>query len=135
MINNIGENKTRNVRYNEGPDRTEVERRVGKTFTPIAIKENNKPGQNLRKDQLEIYRPQLQKNISAERKPAPSKVVSWKNVKPAEERKVKKQQTKEQPTRQQPTIEQPVRQQPAKEQPTKKQPSKPKQDTPQKVKD
>ncbi len=116
VINNIQVDNSRNVRYNAGPDRTEVERRVGKTFTPIAIKESSRPAQNLRKDQLEIYRPQVQKNISAERKPAPSRVVGWKG--------------KQQPIKQQPTKQQPIQQQPTKQQPTKQKPSQPQKNNP-----
>ena len=117
VINNFREDRTRNVRYNVGPDRTEIEKHAGKTFTPIAIKESSMPAQNLRKDQLEIYRPQVQKNISAEQKPAPSKVVGWKRNQPM------KQQPTQQPGQQQPTTQQPTKQQPAPQQPTKQQPT------------
>jgi hypothetical protein len=104
VINNIQVDNSRNVRYNAGPDRTEVERRVGKTFTPIAIRESSSPAQNLKKDQLEIYRPQVQKNISADQKPAPSKVVGWKGNQPEKQQQqqqqndqqVKKQQEQQQ---------------------------------------
>jgi DNA segregation ATPase FtsK/SpoIIIE-like protein len=78
VINNIQVDNSQHVSYNAGPDRTEVEGRVGKTFAPLAIKESTRPAQNLSKDQLEIYRPQVQKNISAAQKPAPTKVVGWK---------------------------------------------------------
>ena len=91
VINNIQVNNSRHVRYNAGPDRTEVEKRVGKTFTPIAIKESNRPAQNLNKDQLEIYRPQVQKNISADQKPAPSKVVGWKGNQPTKQQQEQQQ--------------------------------------------
>ncbi len=125
VINNIQVDNSRNVRYNAGPDRTEVERRVGKTFTPIAIKESSRPAQNLRKDQLEIYRPQVQKNISAERKPAPSRVVGWKGKQqPIKQQPIKQQPTKQQPTKQQPTQQQPIKQQPTQQQPTQQQPTK-----------
>src|SRR5665647_2690761 len=134
VINNFREDKTRNVRYNAGPDRTEVERRAGKTFTPLPVKESSRPGENLRKDQLQIYKPQVQKNNANERKPAPSKVVNLKDVRPATERKAntqqptiqqpnKQQPTREQPTRQQPNINQPNKQQQPKVQPTRQQPN------------
>ena len=104
VINNIQVDNSRNVRYNAGPDRTEVERRVGKTFTPIAIKESSAPVQTLKKDQLEIFRPQVQKNISADRKPAPSKVVGWKGNQPTkqqQEQQQNDQQAKQQQEQQQ----------------------------------
>ena len=124
VINNFREDRTRNVRYNEGPDRTEVERRAGKKFTPIAIKESNRPAQNLRKDQLEIYRPQVQKNVTSDRKPAPSKVQGWKRDQPTRQQPVKQQPVKQKPTREQPVKQQPVKQQPTREQPVKQQPVK-----------
>ena len=134
VINNFREDKTRNVRYNAGPDRTEVERRAGKTFTPLPVKESSRPGENLRNNQLQIYKPQVQKNNANERKPAPSKVVNLKDVRPAGERKAntqqptiqppnKQQPTREQPIRQQPNINQPNKQQQPKEQPIRQQPN------------
>jgi hypothetical protein len=74
------------INNDKGPERTEVEKHVGKTITPIAIKESSKPSQNLSNDQLQIYRPQVQKNSSTGTKPAPSKVTSLKELKPATER-------------------------------------------------
>ena len=124
VINNFREDRTRNLRYNQGPDRTEVEQRVGKKFTPIAIKENSRPGQNLRKDQLDIYRPQIQKNVSAERKPAPSKVQAWKKSQPTQQQPIKQQPRQQQPIKQQPTRQQPIKQQPIRQQPIKQQPIK-----------
>jgi hypothetical protein len=147
VINNFREDRTRNVRYNVGPDRTEVEGRAGKTFTPIAIKESSRPAPDLRKDQLEIYRPQVQKNISAEQEPVPSKVVGWKRIQPMKQQPTQQQptkqqqtkqpqtqqpQTQQQPTQQQPTQQQPTQRQPTQQHPTNKQPSKPEQANPHK---
>ena len=132
VINNIQVDNSRNVTYNAGPDRTEVERRVGKTFTPIAIKESSKPGQNLSNNQLQIYRPQVQKNISADRRPAPSKVVGWKKNQPTQQQPIRQQPIKQQPTQQQPIKQRPTQQQPTKQQPIKQQPAKQKPSQPQK---
>lgn len=125
VISNIKEDNSRHVRYNTGPDRNEAERRVGKTFDPITIKENNRPGHNLRRHQLEIYRPEVKK-MTFGQKPAPTKVVDLKEVKPKRERNFDHQQNQEQlPTEQphgQQKKERPVRQQPNYEQPQKEQP-------------
>jgi hypothetical protein len=86
VINNPRMDKTRNVTYNAGPDRTEVEKHIGKTITPITIKESSKPGQNLSNNQLQIYRPQVKKNSTTGTKPAPSKVENFKNVKTSAQR-------------------------------------------------
>ena len=85
VINNTRMDKSRNVTYNAGPERNEVEKRAGKTFTPVTVKEISKPGQNLSNNQLQIYRPQVQKNISGGKKPAPSKVENLNNLKPVKE--------------------------------------------------
>jgi hypothetical protein len=89
VINNTRVDKSRNVTYNAGPDRSEVEKHAGKKFTPVAIKESNKPGQNISKNQLELYKPRVQKNFSNGQKPAPSKVEDLKNVKTSEQRTTK----------------------------------------------
>jgi hypothetical protein len=96
VINNIQVDNSRNVRYYAGPERTEVERSAGKTFTPVAITESSRPGQNLSRGELQIYRPQVQKNIATDHRPAPSKVMEWKGNQP----------TKQQPAKQQPTQQQ-----------------------------
>jgi hypothetical protein len=86
VINNARVDRTRNVTYNTGPSRTEVEKTGGRPITPVAIKESNKPGQSLNKNQLQIYRPQVQKVSSNGQKPVPSKVASLKDVKPPAQR-------------------------------------------------
>ncbi|MCX6252330.1 MAG: hypothetical protein NTX61_16480 [Bacteroidetes bacterium] len=135
VINNTRVDRTRNVTYNAGPDRGEVEKRVGKPITPVAIRESSKPGQNLSKNQLQIYRPQVQRNVTSGSKPAPLKVENLKNVKPAAQRTVetpvqKANQTVKQPSQPKPGT-QPVRQPSQPKQGTQpvKQPSQPKQGT------
>jgi hypothetical protein len=147
VINNTRIDRSHNVTYNAGPERAEVEKRAGRKFTPVAIKETSKPGQNLSNNQLQIYRPQVQKTVSAGMKPAPTKVASLKEVKPPAQRtgtpaqKVNQQQGKSpqnskvvkqpqqnvQPAKQQPPQEkrnvQPAKQQQT--QPTKQQQTQP----------
>jgi hypothetical protein len=72
--------------YHSGPRRSEVEQRTGKSFSPIAVKENNKPGQNLSGNNLQIYKPQIARNNSNGQKPSPAKVENIKNVKPMQNR-------------------------------------------------
>jgi hypothetical protein len=91
VINNIQRDKSRNVKYNAGPDRTETQKRTGTSISPITLRERNKPGQNLSKGELQIYRPSVQKNNAAGRKPAPSKVVNIKELKPVSKRDAKTQ--------------------------------------------
>ena len=81
VINNT--RGSQNGKYNAGPDKSEVEKQSGKKFTPVSIKESGKPGQEMNQNQLEIYKPQVQKNNSSGAKPAPAKVGNIKDVKPA----------------------------------------------------
>ena len=92
VINNINVDRTRNVRYNAGPDRTEAEKHAGRVFTPVAIRENDKPAQRLNNGKLEIYRPRVEKNINAERKPAPTRIVDLKDVKTPGQRTIENKQ-------------------------------------------
>ena len=86
VINNTRVDKIHNVTYHGGPDRIEVEKHAGKKFTPMVIKESSRPGQNVSKGQYQIYRPQVQRNISNGAKPIPSKIENIKDVKPAAQR-------------------------------------------------
>ena len=134
VINNTHIDKSRNVTYNSGPERAEVEKRAGKTFTPVAVKESSKPGQNLSKNQLQIYRPQVQKNSTTGQKPAPAKVVNMNEMKASPQ---KANQPAKQPQSQPQHTTQPAKKQPApaqhNPQPAKQQPAQP-QHNPQPVK-
>jgi len=63
-----------------------VQKNTGRTIQPVVIHDNEKPGQNLRNGQLQIYRPQVQVNDANGRRPAPSNVVNLKDVKRSSER-------------------------------------------------
>jgi hypothetical protein len=81
VINNIHTDKIRNVSYNSGPNRIEVEKHTGKAIHSIAIKENDKPGQNINDKQLEIYRPQINKNDNVPFKPVPPQLIKMEDIK------------------------------------------------------
>jgi hypothetical protein len=82
VINNTYIDKSRNVTYNIGPQKDEVQKITGKEIKTIAIKESNQPGQNLRNNELEIYRPVIQKTSDNGKKPAPAKVADLNQIKP-----------------------------------------------------
>ena len=134
VINNTRVDRTDNVTYNAGPDRSEVEKHVGKTIAPVAVKASSTPGQHVTKNEVQIYRPKMEKTGSASQKPAPSRVADLKDVKSPQQRvnqpaKQQKHNT-EQPAKQQPAQQQhqnqPEKQQPAQQQqqnqPDKQQP-------------
>lgn len=114
VINNIQRDNSTQARYNAGPDRTEVQRRTGKTISPVTLRERNRPGQDLSNRELQIYRPRVEKRRASEREPAPSKVVRFKDLKsagqrtqpkrenqPARQQEPQQRQRNDQPTRQQ----------------------------------
>jgi len=112
VINNTHMNRTRNVSYNAGPERTEVEKRAGKTFTPVVIKESSRPGQKVSSSQLQIYRPQVQKNAADGHKPAPSKVQSMDKLKPSQQRATEPPSQKGNPPAKQQPQQKPPQQKP-----------------------
>ncbi len=127
VINNTQVNKTSNVSYNAGPSRMQVEKNSGKTITPVALKGSSKTGQTLSGNQLQIYKPQVQKSSGAQ-KPAPSKVSTMKELKPASQRTSGgAPQKKEQPVRQQAKPTQPSggEKQPQRAQPSQQKTSQP----------
>ncbi|MCD0472470.1 DUF6600 domain-containing protein [Flavobacterium sp. JAS] len=102
VINNMRSDNATRVRYNAGPDRTEVQKRTGRTISSVTLRERKSPGQNLNKKELQLYRPQVEKNRTTGREPAPSKVTQLKDVKPDVQRNARTQPQREnQPVRQQ----------------------------------
>src|SRR6185436_19910106 len=51
VINNTYVDNSRHTTYVAGPKRDEVQRVTGTTIKPVAIQENDKPGQTLNNDQ------------------------------------------------------------------------------------
>lgn len=88
-INNFCEDKIRNVKYNAGPNKYEVEKYSGRKISPLSISERNKPGEYLSKNELQIYKPQVEKNNSTGFKSAPSKAASFINAKYSTSKTVK----------------------------------------------
>ena len=80
-INNVHIDKVHNVSYNAGPDRKEIEKHLGKKVAQIDIKENTAPGQHLNNNQLEMYRPTIEKANAQNMTPAPNKLTNIKDVK------------------------------------------------------
>ena len=98
VINNTYVDNRRNATYVSGPKREDVQRFTGRKVNPVAVQENNTPGQNMSNGRLNIYRPQVLKNNNTGMKPVPSKVVDLKDVKrPSERNATNKSQTVTQP--------------------------------------
>jgi hypothetical protein len=93
VINTTYYDEKRQTTYVAGPDRQEVQKIIGRTIKTVVIHEIDKPGQILDNDRLQIYRPQLHKNKSGNKR-APSELTNLKDVKQISERDNYKQYDK-----------------------------------------
>lgn len=82
VITNIRTDNSNKIKYSTGPDRSEIEKRTGNSIKTVAIKERNKPGQNMGNGELYVYKPRVEKHTGSGQKPIPYKVLSMKDVKP-----------------------------------------------------
>jgi hypothetical protein len=90
VINKTYIDNQRHTTYVAGPGRADVQKITGKTIQPVAVHEKDKPGQSLNNNQVQIYRPQAQKNNSGH-KPAPAKLTNLKDIKPISGKDAQKQ--------------------------------------------
>src|SRR3954452_8732567 len=81
IIKNTYVDRSRNVTYIAGPDRTRVQKVVNRPIQPVKIEESTRPEQKVNVDKLVIYRPRVQKAAPNGNKPAPPKVVPLQQVK------------------------------------------------------
>jgi hypothetical protein len=79
LVRNTHTDKTRNVTYVAGPARDNIQKATGKPVNQVTIQDNSRPGQNLRSNEMKLYRPQIQ-NENSGRKPAPAHVQELKEV-------------------------------------------------------
>lgn len=86
VIQNTRQDRSRNTTYIAGPDRDDVQRVKGRPVNQVVIRDNDRPGQNLNKRELKIYKPRVQSEQSENRRPAPVKIENLNNVRPAAER-------------------------------------------------
>jgi Family of unknown function (DUF6600) len=75
VITNTYVDKKNHSTYISGPAREDVQRITGERVNPVAIKESNKPGQDMSNGQLHLYRPKVVKNSDPEHRSAPSQIV------------------------------------------------------------
>ena len=87
IINTTFIDNSRHTTYVTGPSRNEVQRVTGRTINPVQIRENSRPGKDINDGILKMYRPQVVKNNSSDRKLAPGKIENINNVKSPSERK------------------------------------------------
>jgi hypothetical protein len=78
-----------NNNYYAGPRINEVELSTHTRITPVAIRENNRPGQSMvNNGQLDVYRPNVQENMvnnNTNQRPTPARVVPLSNLRPIQQ--------------------------------------------------
>ena len=89
VIVNTHKDSKSNVTYVAGPDRGDVEKATHGKVKSVAIRDNDKPGNQLSNDELKIYRPEVQKGKGNGKAPAPSKVTKLSDAKPVAEKESK----------------------------------------------
>jgi hypothetical protein len=126
VINNVYVNNTYNVNYPAGPSRYEVEKRTGRSINTVAIKERTTPGQKFASNEVEIYRPKVERSAPAGKAPAPTYAKKWETYE--KERPVKynpvTQANKYEPAKPATYTKQPVKTTPVKEEYNKYPPAK-----------
>ena len=73
VINNTYTDNSRNVTYITGPRRDAVQKSTGREVNNIPVRDNDKPGEKLNNKELQIYRPQVERNSNTYQKPVPPK--------------------------------------------------------------
>jgi hypothetical protein len=112
IINTYNDN-SRNVTYISGPRRDEVQKYSGRRISNVTIHDNDQPGQRLSRNQLEIYRPQFDRNNDARQRSAPSRVSEMKDIRPPAERNTPNRRTNiqgQQQRRQEPARQEQIKQ-------------------------
>lgn len=79
VIHNTYIDNSRNATYVSGPRRDEIQRNIGRNIRTASVHENNSPGQNLRNDQLFVYRPGINKDNNV--RSAPSRITDLNEIK------------------------------------------------------
>jgi hypothetical protein len=83
VISNSRNDGIRNAVYIAGPDRDEVQRTTRTRVNPVTVREHDRPGQRLEKNEIQLYRPQMERRTDAGQHPAPATVIRKTEVRSA----------------------------------------------------
>ncbi len=86
VINNTYNDNRRNSIYISGPSLRQVHRVTGRKISSIAITDYNRPGQVFHNNQLQLFRPLIEKNMGINQRLTPSKITELRNVRSPQER-------------------------------------------------
>lgn len=81
VISNTYLDKSHHATYVSGPDRTDLRKNMGRNVRTASIHDNNSPGQNLRNEKLNIYRPHISRTNNNEEEVVPSRLAHLNEVK------------------------------------------------------
>ena len=81
VISNTYIDSRRKTTYVSGPAREDIQKATGRKISPVAIQENNKPGQVMSNGQLRIYRPLVIKASDKQQKNVPARISNLNDVK------------------------------------------------------
>lgn len=82
IINNTYIDNSRNTTYIAGPRKEEIEKVTGRKLMPVDVKDNSKPGQAFKNNELHTYRPLVSPRTADAR---PPKISDKKDIRPASE--------------------------------------------------
>jgi len=80
VINKTYVDSRRHATYVSGPDRSDVQRIIGRSVRPVSIRDNSRPGQSMNNGQLQMYRPQMRNSTYRDKRPVPKQVMRPENV-------------------------------------------------------
>ena len=80
VINRTYVDSRRHATYVSGPDRSDVQRIIGRSVRPVSIRDNSRPGQSMNNGQLQMYRPQMRNSTDRDKRPVPKQVTRPENV-------------------------------------------------------
>lgn len=69
-----------------GPNRDDVQKIKGRPVNQVVVQDYDRPGQNINRRELKIYKPNVQQEHGERRKSAPANVEELNKVKPVAER-------------------------------------------------
>jgi hypothetical protein len=86
IISNTYTDNQREVIYNAGPDPNDIRQATGRRFSRFSVRESNTPGQRIRNNQLEIYRPRIERSSAMRERPSPRRITDIDDIRPVRQR-------------------------------------------------
>ncbi len=82
IINNPRKSKDGKLQFNAGPNQHEVEKHSGQKLQAKVLRDEAKPGQQVGKNEMKLYRPKIAPSATVGEKARPSKLTEKKDLRP-----------------------------------------------------